>query len=443
MRKSPRLSSAAEPPSPRRLREANGDMRLKVLSRRYRRLKAVAEASSLLNATLDPRAIGERIVDLSVKLAHADRGSLFLLDRQASMVRPLVAQGADLSLLHVPVGTGIVGLVAATGKTIIQNRAAEDPRHSKGLEESLGYRVRSVLTVPVRDRAGELVAVLQLYNHRRGGFTKEDAEFLKEMGAPFAVALSTARLHQELLGREKLDRDVKLAAEIQRAMLPQDFSGVPGLEIRALFRPSLNIAGDYFDAIPTAWGTHWLALADVSGKGVSASLIAGQIQAFLWSRRRGTASLREVTSELSDLMLSLARGRKYATLILAEWSPDDRTLSWVGAGHPPLLLKRRGKVEALRSTGVPVGLLPGRTYDLTFAVLEPGDMAVMVTDGILEAGAEGPPGEFGMDRLLALLRSARSGEDLLVRVHNALEDHLGGSPPGDDLTLFCVRCTKD
>jgi sigma-B regulation protein RsbU (phosphoserine phosphatase) len=400
----------------------------------------VAEASSLLNATLDPKAIGERIVDLSVRLAHADRGSLFLLDSGAAMVRPLVVQGADPALLHIPVGTGIVGLVAATGRTVIQNRAEADPRHARALETTLGYRVRSVLTVPVRDRAGALVAVLQLYNHRRGGFTREDADFLKEMGAPFAVALSTARLHEELLGREKLERDVKLAAEIQRTMLPQEFSGVGGLEIRTLFRPSLNIAGDYFDAIPTGWGTHWLALADVSGKGVSASLVAGQIQAFLWSRRRGTASLREVAAELSELILSLARGRKYATMVLAEWSPEDRALSWVGAGHPPLLLKRRGCVEALRSTGLPVGLLPGRSYDLDSTVLEAGDMMVLVTDGILEAGAEGPSGEFGQERLSALLASSESVEDLIRRTRNALEDHLGGAPPGDDLTLLCARC---
>ena len=143
-----------------------------------------------------------------------------------------VAVGVDVI---VEVGEGVVGAVAAQGEAEILDDPYADPRFDPRVDQLTGFQTRSLLTVPVRDGEGSLIAVLQLLNHRGGGFSEADVEFLEELGVPFAIALTTADLHREIVAREQLRREVRLAAEIQRALQPEDRDDVQGLDIDDLF----------------------------------------------------------------------------------------------------------------------------------------------------------------------------------------------------------------
>jgi len=333
------------------------------LEERIGRLEAVVEAGSLLNSTLDLEELVGGIISIATRLVGAERGSLFLVDEGRGVLRSLVAQGIDGRPLELPIGDGIVGSVAATGEAVILNDPYNDPRFDSTVDHETGFRTRSLLTVPVRDRDGTLTAVLQLLNHSAGGFTLADVEFLAELGVTFAVALATARMHREILDKQRLDEELRLAAEIQRALRPRDAVGVPGLELETLLQPCLEVGGDYLDLIPrTADGRWWIVVADISGKGVAAGLIAANVQAYLWSRRHQRVSLSRVVAEGNELLFGLADGVKYATLVIAEWNPASRWLSWVNAGHPPMLLRRGGRVTEAGATGPPIGLLPDQSY---------------------------------------------------------------------------------
>jgi sigma-B regulation protein RsbU (phosphoserine phosphatase) len=409
------------------------------LRRRIRRLKAVVDAGALTNTTLDLPLIADRIVSMATSLIGAERGSLFLVDREAGTLTSLVAQGVGGEALALRVGEGIVGTVAATGKPIVLKDPYADPRFDRSFDEATGYRTRSLLTVPVRDREDGLVAVLQLLNHRRNGFAREDVTFLAELGVPFAIALATARLHRAIVEQERLRQEMRLAAEIQQTLRPSDLDAVPGLEVRVSSEPCLEVGGDYYDLIPGADGTWWIVVADISGKGVSAALIASNLQAYLWSRRNIPVSLESLMADGNDLLHRLTQGKKYATLVLAHWDPSNATLKWINAGHPPMVLASGKLRTRLEAGGPPLGLIPGLPYTAGSARLKEGDLLLMVTDGITEAGGEGGGEEFGMEGVLGALDGAASPDDVLERLQGGLARHLRGASPKDDVTLLCLR----
>jgi phosphoserine phosphatase RsbU/P len=407
---------------------------------RIRRLEAVVEASQLVNSTLDLKVVADYVVGIATRLIHAERGSLFLVDRAAGTLTSLVAQGVEGEHLTVGIGDGIVGTVAATGKAITIADPYADDRFDQRIDRATGFRTRSLLTVPVRDRDGDLVAVLQLLNHRGEGFSRADVGFLAELGVTFAIALATARMHREIVERERMAQEVKLAAEIQRTLLPTDFSTVPGLELVARFQPSFEVGGDYYDVIPTERGSFWLVIADISGKGVAAGLIASNVQAYLWSRRADPRPLEVILREGNDLLYRLTKGRKYATAFVAEWRPVGRTLTWVGAGHPPMLLRREGAIRHLDATGGPLGLLPGLDYTSGSITLAAGDTFLMCTDGVFEAGVEAGLEDFGVERTEACFTGAATAGEVAAAVAAALDRYLAGAHPHDDVTMLCARC---
>ncbi|MCW8984412.1 MAG: SpoIIE family protein phosphatase [Thermoanaerobaculales bacterium] len=406
---------------------------------RVRRLEAVVEAGLMVNSTLDLAELAEHVVAIATRLINAERGSLFLVDRETGRLRSMVAQGLTTGPLTVEVGEGIVGAVAASGEAEILDDPYADSRFDPKVDQLTGFQTRSLLTVPVRDREGSLIAVLQLLNHRGGGFSVADVEFLAELGVPFAIALTTADLHREIVAREQLRREVRLAAEIQRALQPEGRADIPGLEIEVLFEPCHEVGGDYWDVIPVGDDRWWIVIADVSGKGVPAGLVASNIQACLWTRRARPDSLTAVIADVNEILCRLTRGRKYATLVAAEWNSTNETLTWVSAGHPPLMLSRGGSVQDFGATGRPIGLLSDQIYESEEAVLVDGDTVLLYTDGLLEAGSINGSDEFGLERIRACLEGSESPRDVIERLTAALDTHILGGEHEDDVTLVCLR----
>jgi serine phosphatase RsbU (regulator of sigma subunit) len=401
----------------------------------------VVEASLMVNSTLDLRVLAENIIGIATRLIGSERGSLFLVDRERGTLTSLVAQGVVGPALELRVGDGIVGSVAASGEAVILNQPYDDPRFDPSVDRVTGYRTRSLLTVPVRDRDGELVAVLQLLNNRGGGFTEADVAFLAELGVPFAIGLTTAGMHREIVERERMREELRLAAEIQRTLQPADGCSLPGLCLKTLVRPCLEVGGDYWDLIPSPdESTWWLVMADISGKGVAAGLIASNVQAYLWSRRGDDKTLDRVVREGNDLLYRLTRGRKFATMVVVEWTASTRRLRWVSAGHPPVLVRHRGRVRCLGATGRPIGLLPDQAYTSGDTELEPGDVVVAYTDGVIEAGIGSRSEEFGLERLVRCVAGEGDIDAVLGRIEDALHEHLDNGPLDDDLTVLCAQC---
>jgi len=167
--------------------------------------------------------------------------------------------------------------------------------------------------------------------------------------------------------------------------------------------------------------------------------VASNIQACLWTRRAGSEPLTSIVADVNDILCRLTRGRKYATLVAVEWNATNETLTWVSAGHPPLMLRRNGSVHDFGATGRPIGLLTEQRYEYENASLAEGDTVLLYTDGLLEAGGINGSEEFGLDRIRACLTIDGSPRDVIDRLTAALAEHIDGGEPEDDVTLVCLR----
>jgi sigma-B regulation protein RsbU (phosphoserine phosphatase) len=305
---------------------------------------------------------------------------------------------------------------------------------------------KAVLVLPIRSAA---VRGLVLLGPRPAGLSFPDAgrEFAAALVAQAAVAFENAWRLRETLARRRVEQELALAASIQQGLFPASLPSWPGYELAAFNRPASQVGGDYYDAIPaidaTKAGPCLLCVADVSGKGLPASLLMSTIQATLRALHGRTRSLVELVEETNSLLYATTPGNKYATAIIARVDPASGTGSYVNAGHTRgLLVRAGGAVEALEPCGPPVGLLPGIGWEEKAIALAPGDRLAFFSDGVTEAWNAAEE-EFGEDRVIEELRAAGGvAADLAVsRVVAAIDAFAGQAPQHDDITMMLLdRC---
>jgi sigma-B regulation protein RsbU (phosphoserine phosphatase) len=273
-------------------------------------------------------------------------------------------------------------------------------------------------------------------------FTPGDARLLSLFANQAAAAIETTRLHREAIEKERIERELELAAAIQREILPRELPRIPGLELAGATRPTRQVGGDYFDFFPLSGGRLGFLVADVSGKGIPAALLVSTVHAAVHLQIEASATIVDLVSRIDHHLQRFSAAHKFLTLFFGVVEPDAGLLRYVSAGHNPALLARRsGGIERLNATGVPVGLLPHGSWREETAPFQPGDLLCVYSDGFTEA-TNADDEEFGLGRLedglvdrLAL--PARDLSDDLFR-HVAL--FAQGVPQYDDQTLLIVRC---
>lgn len=270
-----------------------------------------------------------------------------------------------------------------------------------------------------------------------------------ESAAQTALAQEVARLTtaigRETAQRERLNRELEIAREVQEYLFPQQLPSVPGLDYFGQCRPAREVGGDYYDFLELPEGRLGIAVGDVSGKGVGAALMMASLEASL----RALASVVDDPAELMDRVNSLvcqaSAANRYATLFYAQYDPASRRLSYVNAGHnPPIVLRNcAGSCQVLRlETGGPViGLLPHR-YQRGLFSHEVGDLVVLFTDGVSES-MNGRSEEWGEDRLIEFVKTSHglSASGAVSRILAAAEAFAAGAAQHDDMTLVVLRVT--
>jgi sigma-B regulation protein RsbU (phosphoserine phosphatase) len=270
-----------------------------------------------------------------------------------------------------------------------------------------------------------------------------------ESSAQTALAQEVARLTtaiaRETAQRERLNRELEIAREVQEHFFPQRLPPVPGLDYCGQCRPAREVGGDYYDFFDLPDGKFGFAIGDVSGKGVGAALMMAGLEASL----RALASVLDDPAELMDRVNSQVRqasaANRYATLFYARYDPVSRRLSYVNAGHnPPLVLRNSaGSFEILRlETGGPViGLWP-HSYERGFFSHDRGDMVVLFTDGVSES-MNARSEEWGEHRLIELAKTCHGFPALeaMRQILATAEAFAAGSPQHDDMTLVVLRVT--
>lgn len=252
---------------------------------------------------------------------------------------------------------------------------------------------------------------------------------------------------EHLSGEERrhLEAELELAQSVQKMLLPQEIPDIPGLEVAAFSRPAQIVGGDYFDFIDFSNGLHGLAIADVAGHGVSASLHMAGIQALLRALVPQNASPAEVMRQLHKLFIHNIRFETFVTFFLGAFDSVTRTLTFCNAGHqPPLILRktngRKESLEMLLPTGAAIGLVEEAEFTENSVELQAEDLLVLYTDGVTEA-ADLQNRQFGRERLVNLSRRINNtpAKAVVQKIRQSLEEFSEGKPLADDTTIvICV-----
>ena len=245
--------------------------------------------------------------------------------------------------------------------------------------------------------------------------------------------------------KRSLEFELELAQSVQRSLLPQQVPTIPGLEVAAFSRPAQIVGGDYFDFFSWDDGAHGLAIADVAGHGISASLHMASVQTLLRTLVPASPSPVAVVQQLQRLLLHNVHFSTFVTLFLAALDPATGQLTYCNAGHPPPLLfcsegEPRGYLRWLEPTGAAVALIEGLEFQAATTRMRPGDLLLLYTDGLTEAMNQNGE-QFGRERLgqLAGQASTLPARALLQALRRGLEDFIGGRSLSDDVTVVVCR----
>lgn len=404
------------------------------------RLHRLVEASKLINSSIEADALFDSILKVARHELGVDRGTLYFVDDKTGEIWSKIAGDMNGRQIRLPIGKGLAGSVAATGEPILLHDAYSDERFDRSLDQASGYRTRSMLCAPIKNRSGRVVGVLQLLNKLHGSFGERDLRFLDAISDHMAIGMENATMHLELLEKQRMQRELQLGREIQNGLFPTPPGDVDQTELAAQSIACFEVGGDYYDFLEFPNGDLGVVIADVSGKGVGAALIMSSIQAALRVAAPIENDMAMLVSRLNALLYRAARGRKYVTFFFGRYSPATGQLRYVNAGHNPPLLIDGGGVKKLASTGKPIGILPDSRFYEAETELQPGATLFLYTDGLNEA-ANPEEEEFGMERLERVVVDAAGGSlaALPALVLDAVTKFENGAHATDDKTIVALR----
>jgi sigma-B regulation protein RsbU (phosphoserine phosphatase) len=414
---------------------------VEALSREYRILDTLREAANQLVVHRPLPELFELLLDLLFAAVPAQRGAILLREEAPARLQ-LKASRSRNGLPFVSVSRAIADRVMEQGQALLLDDALRHQPFSSA-DSIINGGVRSALCAPLWFASGERDEVVGLVyldsNSLVDAFDEEDLGLVTAIASVAAVKIHTTRLLRESRDNRRLQEEVRLAAEMQTALLPQTTPLLAGWSLAGGSRPCRAMGGDYYDWALGEDGLR-LVLADVSGKGAAAAVLMAAVRALVRSRW-AEADLARASRLISRAVFDNVPASRYATAFLARLDPPTGRLRFVNAGHQPALVVRADQsVQALASSGVPLGLMESAAYAAADATLGPGDTLLIFSDGVSEA--RDPAGtELGIERLVDLVRGGQAldAAGLVQRIEQALDEFSGGAPADDDRTLLVLK----
>jgi phosphoserine phosphatase RsbU/P len=420
--------------------------------------------------TIRPGDLHRLIVEGATRVLDAQGGALYLTERSGTKLAPAFISKGCPPLVDVPVhilrqaaaspvalesflrlhtlgnGEGLLGRVWEGGNPICANEFSQAPELSKLRDSSFG--ASSVMVAPLL-YAKQNMGVLAIANSRMGTpFSQNDFVVFKSIAEQSAFALYNAIIYSEANEKKRLDHDLQIARDIQRILLPAEAPTIAGFEISGINVPARQVSGDYFDYVKVDDERLGVAIADVSGKGVPASLIMAICRSVLRSQAIGNSSPADVLQKVNRQLYPDIKEDMFISMAYLILDHTRGGVTFARAGHDaPLLYSRKSETVApLKPPGMVVGIDSGDVFDrLTKDVavpLERDDCILLYTDGITEA-LDDAGNEFGLERTIEAVRaSAKQGAQAIVaRLIDELRTFVGSTAQNDDITLIAIRKT--
>jgi len=397
-------------------------------------------------ALLSARGLDEtldQVASLVFEAVPAERVVIMLGDETSAEgmeIKVARLRGKEDPIEEVRISRTVMDEVLKNGKSVLTADAQHDPKFFSQTMALQG--IRSVLAVPLsvdeRTIFGLIYADSPTYE---ATFTEEHLNILTTLASVASIRVENASLIDARLQRERMERELELATEIQQTFQPSSPPIIEGYEFQGISFSCYEIGGDYYDFVPRHDGRMLVALGDVSGKGTAAALLMSSLHAAIHAQVSAKTPLDEAITSVNKYLAQNTPTNRFVTLFAAELHPETGVLRYINAGHnPPLIARADGTVIQLTSGGFPLGIMENGVREMEETILNPGDALVVYSDGVSEANNLADE-EFGMDRLISVVQNnvKASAAGIRDKVESALSAFTQTAPANDDITLVIVK----
>ncbi len=409
------------------------------------RLRRSVEELSILNdlarsigSSLDFQEIMQTVIKRSCRAVKASQATITMVDKEEFMPNGTIVRGIEKDTPDFHLTSNLVGMMATKKQPLVFNDPKDDVR--------LRYvpfqdGVNNLVCVPLLV-GNKLVGILAAYNKRNGkDFEDNDKRLLSIIGAQSAQILERARLFEVEQASIRMTEEVRLAGSIQMGLLPHTFPDVEGYDIFGMTIPAQQVGGDYYDYLKLDSGNLGLAIGDISGKGIPASLLMANLQATLRSLTLQETSCASTVAACSKLLFRSTPVEKFATLFYSVLNPQTHKIVYSNAGHEhPLILSADGSIRTLTAGGLPAGILDEFDYQEDTEVLAVGEIMVLYSDGVTDMidHQEVPYGDTRF-RECVLENRCKTAQGIAQALVASVQRHAGNEPPLDDLTVMIIK----
>jgi phosphoserine phosphatase RsbU/P len=411
------------------------------------KLKALMETSRNLGKALGLDEVLPRLLDsLFTIFLQADRGFIVLRDSRTGQLVPKAIKyrrPEDTQTLRI--SRTIVGNVMQTKEAILSADAAADSRFEMAAS-IVDFHIRSMICAPLVASDGEALGVIQLDAcEARNRFRQDDLELLASVACQAAFAVENAQLHEAAMRNQALKRELAVAHEVQRGFLPSAAPRIPEYDFFDFYEPAHQLGGDYYDYVELPGGRLAVVVADVSGKGISASLLMAKLSAESRFCLASEPEPAQAVGRLNRVFCDSAWDDRFVTMVLVVLDPRRHEAAVVNAGHlPPLWRRGPSRVEPVAEAvaNLPLGVDRDTDYAQTLLSFASGETLTLYTDGITEA-MNAADELYGSERLVAALGADVEGVGLLGRhILDDVKRFVGARSQSDDMCLACLGRAK-
>ena len=402
----------------------------------------ISEVSKALVLHRPLNELMDHILDLIGEHLVMDRGILMLKEGNPPQFIPRVIRinNPRLQNQKIQVSQSIINQAVNQNSSILTSDAQDDTRF-KAEASIINLNIHSAMCVPLWNNR-EIIGVIYADSiYKLEQFTEDDLRLLTLLSNLAAIKIENAKLVEQGIEKEKMEKELSLASQIQRDFLPKENPKSKNYEIAGVNVPCYQVGGDYYDFISIDPDRIGITIADVSGKGVSASLLMASLRAALQSEVHLEYNIESMVKKLNDFVHRSSGSNKFITFFFSELNKKTAELKYINAGHnPPIIINQKGNVNRLESSGFCLGMFPNVDYKMETLSLSVGDIALLFTDGITESRNKSNE-EFEEGRLIQLLKkNLKFGAQVLIeKINQEVNDFSTGTEQMDDQTIVAIK----
>ena len=407
-------------------------------------LRQIVDIARYLGEESHLESLLSRIIDSARELLDAERATVFLYDEAHNEL--YCRLGTNVSEIRISTDQGVAGRCARCRQVVPVHDCEADPDFENTVDQKTGFQTRNLLAAPLLGIQGELVGVLQVLNKRQGTFAERDEAIVSALASQCAVALQRAHFFEDRLKKEKLERDLALARQIQQDLLPKQMPELAGYEIVGWTRPADQTGGDLYDVGPGGASGPLLLLCDATGHGIGPALSVSQVRTMFRLAARMHLTIADSVSMINEQLIADLPDGRFVTAFVGMLDAANHQIEYRSGGQAPLLhVRADGTCQQLPASAMPMGIAPGVEAPAPDPiVLAPGDLLAVPSDGLFEQQNEQGQA-FGVDRLIETIAAHRteSGDAIIQDIREQLDTFTGEMEQADDMSILLVRRTDD